>query len=481
MSLGFDRRLVFCERALRKFVFILIGAVMEKPTEIHAFPEMQSETIFSLSSASGRAGVSVFRVSGPETKKTIETLSGQKAPKPRYASLRVLLDGQANPIDEALILWFPSPASFTGEDCAEFQTHGSPAVIEGLSRALLALGLRQAEPGEFTRRAVQSGKMDLTSAEGLADLIDAQTEGQRVQALRQMSGGLQDIYEDWRERLLDTLAQIEGEIDFPDEADIPDTLSHSAYAPLGKIAKDMELALSDMGRGAAIRSGLDIAIIGAPNAGKSTLINALTQRDVAITSPEAGTTRDIVEAQMVIAGLPVTLSDTAGLRETENVIEAEGVKRAKKRANEAAITLYMVRPGHTELDDEILASLNIEDIIIINKSNTYEEIKPNYDNNLLAVDLSIKEAEKPIFEALETLIKERFSVGQDAGLTRARHGECVRQAMGAILRAQNNLGFAPELAGDDIRSALASLSELAGESDIELVFDRIFSRFCVGK
>jgi len=360
---------------------------MEKPTEIHAFPEMQSETIFSLSSASGRAGVSVFRVSGPETKKTIETLSGQKAPKPRYASLRVLLDGQANPIDEALILWFPSPASFTGEDCAEFQTHGSPAVIEGLSRALLALGLRQAEPGEFTRRAVQSGKMDLTSAEGLADLIDAQTEGQRVQALRQMSGGLQDIYEDWRERLLDTLAQIEGEIDFPDEADIPDT----------------------------------------------------------------------------------------------NVIEAEGVKRAKKRANEAAITLYMVRPGHTELDDEILASLNIEDIIIINKSNTYEEIKPNYDNNLLAVDLSIKEAEKPIFEALETLIKERFSVGQDAGLTRARHGECVRQAMGAILRAQNNLGFAPELAGDDIRSALASLSELAGESDIELVFDRIFSRFCVGK
>jgi len=411
------RRLVFCERALRKFVFILIGAVMEKPTEIHAFPEMQSETIFSLSSASGRAGVAVFRVSGSETKKTIETLSGQKAPKPRYASLRVLLDGQANPIDEALILW----------------------------------------------------------------LIDAQTEGQRVQALRQMSGGLQDIYEDWRERLLDTLAQIEGEIDFPDEADIPDTLSHSAYAPLGKIAKDMELALSDMGRGAAIRSGLDIAIIGAPNAGKSTLINALTQRDVAITSPEAGTTRDIVEAQMVIAGLLVTLSDTAGLRETENVIEAEGVKRAKKRANEAAITLYMIRPGHTELDDEILASLNIEDIIIINKSNAYEEIKPNYDNNLLAVDLSIKEAEKPIFEALETLIKERFSVGQDAGLTRARHGECVRQAMGAILRAQNNLGFAPELAGDDIRSALASLSELAGESDIELVFDRIFSRFCVGK
>jgi len=300
---------------------------MEKPIKIQPDITTIDETIFSLSSASGRAGVAVFRLSGPGTKGAVEALTRKNLPKPRYASLRSLIDNSGQAIDEALTLWFPKPASFTGEDCAEFQTHGSPAVIEGLSQALLSLGLRQAEPGEFTRRAVQNGKMDLTSAEGLADLIDAQTEGQRVQALRQMTGGLQEIYEDWRERLLDALAQVEGEIDFPDEEDIPDSLSHGAYLPLGRVVEDMEQALADMGRGAAIRSGLDIAIIGAPNAGKSTLINALTQRDIAITSPEAGTTRDIVEAQMVIAGLPVTLSDTAGLRETDNLIEMEGVKR----------------------------------------------------------------------------------------------------------------------------------------------------------
>lgn len=450
---------------------------MQNPENIN----VPGETIFSLSSATGRAGVAVFRVSGPESAQAVKNLTGRPVPKPRYASLRALRNPTGEPIDEALVLWFPSPASFTGEDSVEFHTHGSPAVINGLSAALLSQGLRQAEPGEFTRRAVQNGKMDLTEAEGLADLIDAQSEGQRVQALRQMGGGLREIYEAWREQLLDALAQIEGEIDFPDEGDIPDSLSHGAYTPLGDLASEMDRALQDMGRGAAIRSGLDIAIIGAPNAGKSTLINALTRRDIAITSPEAGTTRDILEAQMVIAGLPVTLSDTAGLRESDNMIEVEGVKRARKRAEEAEITIYVVRPGVTEFDVSVLNTLSATDIIFINKTDGYMDKTLNIPEGAVRGNLMQAGAEEDLYAHLEVIIRENFSVGQDSGLTRARHGDCVRRALEAIRRAQTHLGVAPELAGDDLRTALRALSELAGESDIEAVFDRIFSRFCVGK
>ena len=439
------------------------------------------ETIFSLSSASGRAGVAVFRISGPASGDTVKNLTNRALPKQRFAALRRLMSESGEPIDEALTLWFPAPASFTGEDCAEFHTHGSLAVINGLSDALLSLGLRQAEPGEFTRRAVQNGKMDLTEAEGLADLIDAQSAGQRVQALRQMGGGLRHIYEGWREQLLDALAQIEGEIDFPDEGDIPDSLSHGAYAPLGDLASHMNTALEDMGRGAAIRSGLDIAIIGAPNAGKSTLINALTRRDIAITSPEAGTTRDIVEAQMVIAGLPVTLSDTAGLRESDNAVEAEGVRRAQKRAAEAEITIYVVRPGTTDFDPLIADSLTENDVIFINKTKGYDQPNEAALFGALQGNLMEPNGETALYTRLEQIVKESYSVGQDSGLTRARHGDCVRRAREAILRAQTHLGFAPELAGDDLRLALRALSELAGETDIEAVFDRIFSRFCVGK
>jgi tRNA modification GTPase len=323
--------------------------------------------------------------------------------------------------------------------------------------------------------------MDLTEAEGLADLIDAQSAGQRVQALRQMGGGLRGLYEGWREGLLDALAQIEGEIDFPDEGDIPDSLSHGAYAPLGILASEMRTALQDMGRGAAIRSGLDIAIIGAPNAGKSTLINALTRREIAITSPEAGTTRDVVEAQMVIAGLPVTLSDTAGLRVSENAIEAEGVRRARKRAEEAEITIYVVRPGTTEFEGLIAEKLTQTDIIFYNISKGYGEIELTAVSNSLKGNLLDPNGESGLLARLEEIIREHYSVGQESGLTRARHGECVRRAQESILRAQTHLGIAPELAGDDLRAALQALSELAGETDIEAVFDRIFSRFCVGK
>jgi len=260
-----------------------------------------ADTIFSLSSAPGRSGVAVFRVSGDKAKNALLSLISSKLPKARHAVLRGLrFEGDF--LDQALVLWMPKPHSFTGEDCAEFHVHGSPATIEAMGTAFLGLGLRQSKAGEFTRRAFAHNKMDLTEAEGLADLIDSETQGQRRQALNHMQGGLREIYEGLKESLLDALSQIEGEIDFSEEADVPDTLSHKAYPYLKDVIEEMEDLLKDAERGERLRSGLDIAIIGPPNAGKSTLMNALSGRDIAITSDIAGTTRDIIESQMVIAG-----------------------------------------------------------------------------------------------------------------------------------------------------------------------------------
>ena len=442
-----------------------------------------NDTIFALSSAPGRAGVSVFRVSGDGARNVVETLTQSPCTAPRYAALRKLSNKDKTLIDEALVLWMPGPKSFTGEDCAEFQCHGSPAVIEAMANALLQSGARQAEAGEFTRRAFENGRMDLTEAEGLADLIDAETEGQRKQALRQMQGGLRGVYESWREILLDALAQIEGEIDFPDEEDIPDALSHKAYPHLKQAIAAMQAGLAEADKGEAVRHGVDIAIIGRPNAGKSTLLNALAGRDAAIVSAEAGTTRDIVSINLVLQGLPVRLSDTAGLRETENVIEAEGVKRALLLAREADIRIGVVDSSDLTALEDMLQTLEDDDILVFNKSDL--ALPPS---NVSCETLTVLQTCSDDMESLHALratleseVTRRFAVGDEAGLTRARHKDCVLRAQNALERAADNLGLAPELAGDDIRTALHALKELAGETDIESVFDRIFSRFCVGK
>lgn len=443
-----------------------------------------NDTIFALSSAPGRAGVSVFRVSGDCAKEIIEALILGACPPPRYASLRKLFDRQSFLIDEALILWMPGPNSFTGEDSCEFQTHGSPAVIESMASALLAAGARQAEAGEFTRRAFENGKMDLTEAEGLADLIDAETSGQHKQALRQMQGGLRELYEDWREALLDALAQIEGEIDFPDEEDIPDALSHKAYPFLTRVRGAMQQGLLEADKGESVRHGVDIAIIGRPNAGKSTLLNALARREAAIVSPEAGTTRDIVSINTVLSGLPVRLSDTAGLRETDNKVEAEGVRRALILAKSADLRVGVIDSTDYSALPDMLEELDDGDILLFNKSDIAKEAIPNVSRETLSV-LSINADDATDIQKLRQLLEDevvaRFSVGDEAGLTRARHKDCVFRALTALDRALLNLGISPELAGDDIRAALHALKELAGETDIESVFDRIFSRFCVGK
>lgn len=443
----------------------------------------RNDTIFALATAPGRAGVAVFRVSGPAAISVAAKLTTRRLPKARVAALRQFVSRDKSPLDEGLLILMPGPASFTGEDCAEFHSHGSPAVIEAFARAFLDAGARQAQAGEFTRRAFENGRMDLTEAEGLADLIDAQTDAQRAQALRQMQGGLKARYHDWKEQLLDALAQIEGEIDFPDEEDVPDDLSHKAYVPLSALAKDMQDALDNAGRGEAVRSGLEIAILGAPNAGKSSLLNSLAGRDAAIVTAQAGTTRDIVEVNMDIAGLPIRLSDTAGIRDSVDLIEAEGIRRGIARAEDADIRILVHDTTLSQLDDAAQAYLKAGDIIVLNKIDMASpRLKQSFEHiTIFPLSTQTSEGLSELQAYLEHDVKARFSPARDAGLTRARHRDCVSRALASVARAQGNLSRAAELSGDDLRSALQALRELSGETDIEAVFDRIFSRFCVGK
>ncbi|MBL4853413.1 MAG: tRNA uridine-5-carboxymethylaminomethyl(34) synthesis GTPase MnmE [Robiginitomaculum sp.] len=439
-----------------------------------------ADTIFALATAQGRAGVAVMRISGPKAGEVLCKLSGRKLPPPRMARLRVLQDTNKDRIDEALVLWFPAPASFTGEDVVEFHIHGSVAVIEAVSTALYDLGLRQADAGEFTRRAFENGKLDLTEAEGLADLIDAQSDGQRRQALRQMRGGLRDIYEGWRTQILDAFALVEGEIDFPDEGDVPDALAQKAGPGLKALAKELKGQIADSKRGERVRSGLDIAIIGAPNAGKSSILNRLARRDAAIVTPEAGTTRDIVEVHTHIAGLPVCISDTAGLRETDNVVEAEGVRRAKRRARDADLRLGVIDLSNK--NNEVLTTLTAGDFVLYNKADLSNGSDlENVSRETFAISTVSGEGFDELESALEREIISRFSLTEQAGLTRTRHVDCVRSALKAVENANKNLSIAPELAGADLRHALGAIKELAGESDIEAVLDRVFSQFCIGK
>jgi len=301
-----------------------------------------NDTIYALSSAPGRAGVAVIRVSGPAARLCLSLLSGSDPAKSREAVLRTLRDARGAPIDRALVLWFPAPASFTGEDVVEFHVHGGRAVLAKVLEVLAEVSsCRPAEPGEFTRRAVENGKLDLTQAEAVIDLIDAETEAQRIQALRQFGGTLSALYEDWRLRLVKALAWAEAEIDFSDE-DLPADLSARIRRDLLDISQDIQKHISDSRRGEIVRDGVFLTVIGPPNAGNSSLINALARRDVAIVAETAGTTRDIIEVRLDLNGYAVIVADTAGLRETAETVESEGVRRALARAEDSDLTLLLL-------------------------------------------------------------------------------------------------------------------------------------------
>lgn len=446
-----------------------------------------TDTIFALASAPGRAGVAVMRVSGPEAGAALDALAGTPRPEPRAAALRRFRDGPAGGggavIDQGLALWFPAPNSFTGEDCAEFHIHGGPAVTEAMAGALSALGLRVAEPGEFTRRAFEHGKMDLTEAEGLADLIDAETEGQRAQALAQMTGALKAVYEDWRERLIGVLAAVEGEIDFPDEDDVPDALARTAGPPLDALIAALAEHLDDDRRGEKVREGFAVALIGAPNAGKSSLINVLARRDAAIVTEIPGTTRDIVEVRQIRAGFPVILADTAGLREAADVVEREGVRRALARAEDADLRIALVDVSRETPSRDLLAKLRPGDALALNKTDLGQATEMEAPDGVSVFAISAKSgAGLDALEAwLDRAVFERLGAREAPALSRARHRQGVVQALDSLTRARGKLDSHPELAGADLHLAIRALEGLTGRIDVEDVLDRVFSQFCIGK
>lgn len=425
------------------------------------------DTIVALATARGRAGVAVVRVSGPRAWDVCDRIAG-KVPAPRRAALCVLRDSQGERIDEALVLVFDAGGSFTGEKVVEFQTHGSPAIIAALIREiLLTEGVRAAEAGEFTRRAFEAGKLSLVEVEGLADLLEAETEAQRKLAQRIFDGTAARLLESWRSDLLQSLAMLEASIDFSDE-EIPADLSTHIRAPL----REVQIAIAQQIAGSAaserIRDGFEVAIVGAVNAGKSTLLNAMAGREAAITSERAGTTRDVIEVRMDIGGLPVTLIDTAGLRDTDDEVEKIGIARGQARAEAADLRVYL-----KSAPDERVVPFFSEDIVILSKSDLWQLPGVSGTTGVGLGDLV-------------ALIEERLAgrVATSSMFSRERHFDKLRNADSHLQTALYGLdqgGVGWEVVSVDIRAAIASLDGIIGRIDVEDVLGRIFASFCIGK
>ncbi len=441
------------------------------------------DTIFALSSAPGRAGVAVIRVSGPQAVDSFNALirnTNNKSIPTR--TLRKIYDPVTGLLlDEALALGFAGPHSFTGEDVVEYHCHGSPAVIEGVLAALGRLGgHRPAQPGEFTRRAFENGRLDLTAAEAVADLIDAETQAQRQQALDQMGGALSRLYDGWRDALVRALAYVEAIIDFPDE-DIPDSETAKAHPAIEALLTDIRAHLNDNRRGERLREGIHVAVIGAPNAGKSSLVNALSNREVAIVSPMAGTTRDVIEVHLNLGGYPVILSDTAGLRPDQlqddnahDSIESEGIRRALRRAEEADIRLLVFDGTDQALDAHTKALVNDASVIVYNKADL--QLRPDG----LSVSASTGQGMDALLSALTEKIAALMKTSRETpSLTRARHRQALEEC---AARLQSSLqATQPELMAEDLRIAARALGRLTGRVDVEDLLDVIFRDFCIGK
>jgi tRNA modification GTPase len=437
---------------------------------------LASDTIFALSSGRGRAGVAVIRVSGPKAGAAAQALTGAATPEPRLAALRQFWAADGALIDEGLVLWFPAPASFTGEDVAEFHVHGGRAVVDALLGALEALpGLRPAEAGEFTRRAVENGKFDLTQAEALADLINAETEAQRRQAVRQYGGALAALYEDWRTRLIRAAAWAEAAIDFSEEEIPPDALTSTKAQATG-ILEEIRDHLNDDRRGEILRDGFYLTVIGPPNSGKSSLINALARRDVAIVSDIPGTTRDVVEVHLDLGGYPVIVADTAGLRASADAIESEGVRRALERAESADAVLLLLDASA----DDPFAGLPAEartsaTLRVWNKIDL-----PHPARDGLAISVKTGQDLDTLLAALAELVSTSTgSSHASPPLTRQRHRRALTDAAEALARSL--AADAPELIAEELRLALRALGRITGRVDIEELLDVVFRDFCIGK
>ena len=446
-------------------------------------PRRSDDTIFACATAPGRAGIAVVRISGPRAAEALGALGTAAGPARQLVRRRVRDKESGELIDRGMVAWFPAPATGTGEDAVELHLHGSPAVLSAVLAVLARQpGFRLAEPGEFTRRAFEHGKLDLTEAEAIADLVAAETAAQRRQALRQLAGELGALYEGWRHRLLRGLARQEAVIDFPDE-DLPSTVPDAVLAEMRALIAEISGHLADNRRGERVREGLSIAILGPPNAGKSSLLNALARREMAITSPIPGTTRDVIEAHLDLGGYAVTVSDTAGLRESGDAIEAEGVRRARARAEQADLRVMMVDVTRPQDADASLRKLIDRDTVVVaNKidlggdSGWADDLGGGPARRL---SLHTGAGLDALIEHLTREVARRFDTAGAPLITRARHRAALEDCLAALRRSLT--ADLPELAAEDLRLATRSLGRITGRVDVEDMLDLIFREFCIGK
>ena len=443
----------------------------------------RDQTIFALSSGRPPAAIAIVRVSGPSVRITLEKLCG-KLPPPRSVHVTTLRDSDGNAIDEAVALFFPAPHSATGEDIAEFQIHGGRAVIAALFDALGKIeSLRPAEPGEFSRRAFENGKLDLTEAEGLDDLIHADTDRQRRQALRQLKGLLGEKAESWRRQIIEASALVEAGIDFSDEGDVSAELVAPALKKISALKSEIEETLVASAQSERLRDGLVVAIAGPPNAGKSTLLNRLARREAAIVSPHAGTTRDVIEVHLDLDGYPVTLIDTAGIRDTHDPVEQEGVRRARERARTADLVLWLVDAGDAvppEIDGELKGApiwIARNKIDIVSDSTALPELRAH------AFDISASRGDgvQELIARLISFAQEFFGSGESGLISRARHRALLRETADSLTHAISAARQGDELLAENLRIAIHSLGRLTGRVDVEDILDVIFREFCIGK
>ncbi len=442
-----------------------------------------NDTIYALSSGAGPAGIAVLRLSGASAGAALRAITARgDLPPPRRAVRAALVrPGSGEKLDDGIVLWFPGPHSFSGEDMAELQIHGGPAVVAAVLRTLgEQAGLRMAEPGEFTRRAFLNGRLDLTEAEGIADLVAAETEAQRRQALRQSEGELGRLYDGWREQLLAALAHLEAAIDFPDE-DLPEGVRNRVNHEIASLVDAIFQHMDDSGRGERLRLGLDIAIVGPPNAGKSSLLNWLARRDAAIVSETAGTTRDVVEVAMDLGGYPVTLADTAGLREVSGEIEREGVRRARRRAETADLRIAVFDAADEPAFSAAADIVDENTIVILNKTDlgppSFQAGPPALQVH--AASVLTGQGMEALLDGLREAVADRIGLAAQPALTRARHREALSECHEALRRALD--ADLPELAAEDVRLAVRALGRITGRVDVEDLLDVIFRDFCIGK
>lgn len=443
----------------------------------------KTDTIFALSTAPGRAAIAVIRVSGPHAGVALERLRRRSLPEPRRATYARLENPATGALlDKGLVLWFPGPHSETGEDMAEFQIHGGRATTAAVLAALARIpGLRPAAAGEFTRRAFENGKLDLTAVEGLADLVDAETEAQRLQALRQLRGELGRVYENWRERLIRVLAHAEAAMEFPEEVTEKE-ISQRILSEISRLQKEITQHIDDSHRGERLREGLAITILGAPNVGKSSLLNVLAKRDAAIVSERAGTTRDVIEVHLNLAGYPVLVADTAGIRESGDEIEHEGVLRAKTRAENADLRIILLDAmAWPEIPEPVRPMISSPCLVVLNKVDVRDPPGPLLVDAMSVLKISARTGQglETLVEALEHEAISRMALCEDPALTRIRHRQALEHCLAALRRAGE--AALPELVAEDLRMATRELGRITGRVDVEELLDLIFKDFCVGK